>query len=112
MDKSRWPAGKAKLTELFKSRTRDEWSKKFEGTDICFGPVLTLGEAAEHPHNVARNNFVEIDGFVQPAPAPKFSQTAASAGRVGDAGADTDSVLTELGYSAEKLEEMRGSGAI
>jgi len=112
MDRSRWPAGKAKLAELFKSRTRDEWSEKFEGTDICFGPVLTLGEAAEHPHNIARNNFVEIDGFVQPAPAPKFSQTAASAGRVGDAGADTDSVLTELGYSAEKLEEMRGSGAI
>jgi len=112
MDRSRWPAAKAKLTELIKTRTREEWSEQLEGTDVCFGPVLTLGEAAEHPHNIARDNFVDIDGFVQPAPAPKFSQTAASAGRVGDFGADTESVLVELGYTADKLEKMRSTGAI
>jgi len=107
MDRSRWSAGKAKLVELFKTRTRDEWSEQFEGTDICFGPVLT-----EHPHNVARNNFVEIDGFVQPAPAPKFSRTAAVAGQVGRFGEDTESVLTELGYTSDKLDEMRRNDAI
>jgi len=112
MDKSRWPAAKAKLTELFRTRTRDEWSELLEGTDVCYGPVLNFAEAAEHPHNVARDNFVEIDGFVQPAPAPKFSQTVASAGRVGDFGAETESVLKELGYTAEKLDKMRGIGAI
>jgi len=112
MDRSSWSAGKAKLVELFKTRTRDEWSEQFEGTDICFGPVLTLGEAAEHPHNVARNNFVEIDGFVQPAPAPKFSRTAAVAGQVGRFGEDTESVLTELGYTSDKLDEMRRNDAI
>jgi len=112
MNKKNWPAAKAKLTALFKTRTRDEWCDALEGTDICFGPVLNLAEAAEHPHNVARENFVEIDGFVQPAPAPKFSETAANAGRVGDVGAETDAVLSDLGYSGEKLAAMKEAGAI
>lgn len=112
MDKGRWPVAKAKLAKLFKSRPRSEWCEMLEGTDVCFGPVLNLSEAADHPHNRARNNFVEIDGFVQPAPAPKFSQTAASAGRVSTVGADTESVLAELGYSAEMLREIREAGAI
>jgi len=111
-DKSRWPAGKAKFTALFKTRTRAEWCDLLEGTDACFAPVLDLGEAAEHPHNVARNNFVELDGFVQPAPAPKFNRTPAGAGRVGDAGADTDSILENLGYADDKIRKMREDGAI
>jgi len=112
MKKSNWPAAKAKLTALFKTRTRDDWCEALEGTDVCFAPVLNLAEAAEHPHNVARENFVEIDGFVQPAPAPKFSQTAANAGCVGDFGADTDLVLSKVGYSDEKLAAMKEAGAI
>jgi len=112
MDKRCWPAAKAKLVALFKTRTRDQWSEQFEGTDVCFGPVLNLGEAAEHPHNQARSNFVEIDGYVQPAPAPKFSQTMVSAGRVGEFGADTESILGELGYTADKMDQMRRNGAI
>jgi len=111
-DKSRWPAAKAKLIAKFKSRTRAEWCELMEGTDICFGPVLNLAEAAAHPHNVARDVFVEIDGFVQPSPAPKFGKTKAQAGRIGDLGADTSSILAEVGYSAEKLESMREAGAI
>jgi len=111
-DKSRWPAGKEKFTTLFKSRTRDEWCELLEGTDVCFGPVLNLAEAAEHPHNVARGAFVEVDGFVQPAPAPKFSKTGAQAGRVGEFGADTIKVLAEIGYSEAKINKLREAGAI
>jgi len=111
-DKSRWPAAKAKMTTLFKTRTSSEWCDLLEGTDVCFAPVLDLGEAADHPHNVARENFVEIDGYVQPAPAPKFSKTEPSAGRVGDVGADTDTVLTDIGYTNDKICKLREDGAI
>jgi len=112
MKKSNWPAAKAKLTALFKTRSRAEWCEALEGSDVCFGPVLNLPDAAQHPHNVARNNFVEIDGYMQPAPAPKFSQTSAHAGAVGDTGADTVAVLSALGYSEERLAKMRETGAI
>lgn len=69
---------RGKLEELFKSKTRDEWCALLEGSDACFAPVLSLAEAPHHPHNVARGTFVEIDGVVQPAPAPRFSRTPAA----------------------------------
>ena len=75
MDKAQWPALKAKLAKVFKSKTRDEWSAIMEGTDICFAPVLAMSEAAKHPHMVARKVFVERHGVTQPAPAPRFSRT-------------------------------------
>lgn len=74
-DRLLWPAQKAKLTEVFKTRTRDQWCALLEGTDVCFAPVLSMGECAEHPHNKARRTFVEVGGVVQPAPAPRYSQT-------------------------------------
>ena len=61
--------------EVFKSKTREDWCKIMEGTDICFAPVLTMAEAPKHPHMAARNVFVERDGVTQPAPAPRFSRT-------------------------------------
>jgi alpha-methylacyl-CoA racemase len=75
MDRKAWPALKAKLTEVFKSKTRDDWCKIMEGTDICFAPILTMAEAPKHPHMAARNVFVERHGVTQPAPAPRFSRT-------------------------------------
>jgi len=111
-DKSKWPAGKIKFAKLFKTQTRQYWCDLMEGTDVCFGPVLNLVEAAKHPHNIARDNFVEIDGIVQPSPAPKFSQTKPQAGRVSPSGADTDSILSALGYTPEKLQKMKDAGAI
>ena len=77
-DKARWPEQKAKLTEIFKSKTRDEWCAIMEGTDVCFAPVLDMSEAPDHPHNKAREAFVTIEGIPQPAPAPRFSRTAAA----------------------------------
>ena len=77
-DKSKWPALKAKLTAIFKSRPRDHWTALMEGSDICFGPILSMAEALEHPHNVERGTFVKVNGTDQPAPAPRFAGTPAS----------------------------------
>jgi alpha-methylacyl-CoA racemase len=75
MDRDAWPALKEKLTQVIKSKTREDWCKLMEGTDICFAPVLTMEEAPQHPHMAARQTFVERHGITQPAPAPRFSRT-------------------------------------
>jgi alpha-methylacyl-CoA racemase len=75
MDRKAWPALKEKLAKVFKSKTREEWRNIMEGTDICFAPVLTMAEAASHPHMAARNVLVQRHGVTQPAPAPRFSRT-------------------------------------
>src|SRR5579872_6664467 len=75
MSRDDWPALKAKLTEVIAQKTRDEWEQIMGGSDVCFAPVLGLSETAAHPHNAARQTFVEIEGVVQPAPAPRFSAT-------------------------------------
>ncbi|TFW26564.1 CoA transferase [Massilia arenosa] len=77
MDRERWPALKARLAAIFRTRTRDEWCALMEGTDACFAPVLDIDEAPQHPHNADRHTFVDIAGVPQPAPAPRFSRTAA-----------------------------------
>lgn len=74
-DTSGWPALRARFTAVIATKTRDEWAAVFADTDACVAPVLTFGEATEHPHAVARGGFVEVDGVVQPAPAPRFSRT-------------------------------------
>lgn len=75
MDSRQWPALKAKLTALFKTKSRDEWCTLMEMTDVCFAPVLSMAEAPAHPHNAARQTFIEVDGVMQPAPAPRYSKT-------------------------------------
>lgn len=75
MDTARWPLLKIRLADVFRTRTRDEWCEILEGTDACFAPVLDWDEATKHPHNLARDTFVNVDGVVQPAPAPRFSRT-------------------------------------
>ena len=74
-ERSQWEAGRAALAKAFKSKSRDEWCAILEGTDVCFAPVLTMDEAPRHPHVKARNVFIDIDGVVQPAPAPRFSRS-------------------------------------
>ena len=84
-----------------------------EGSDVCFAPVLTMGEAAEHPHNVARGTFVEVGGVKQPGPAPRFSRTP---GEVRSApcvaGQHTDEALADWGFGAEEVAKLREAGAI
>ncbi|MEO1028507.1 MAG: CaiB/BaiF CoA-transferase family protein [Pseudomonadota bacterium] len=98
MDRSKWPELKQKLTDVIVTKTREEWCEIMEGTDICFAPVLSLAEAPAHPHNQARGTFVEYEGVVQPAPAPRFSKTP---GEIQGAAPGTDEhreqVLTEWG---------------
>ena len=74
-DRKRWPELRAEFERIFKSRSREEWTTLLEGTDTCFAPVLALSEATTHPHNLARQAFIDIDGVKQPAPAPRFSRT-------------------------------------
>ncbi|HKY13602.1 MAG TPA: CaiB/BaiF CoA-transferase family protein [Microthrixaceae bacterium] len=114
MDKSQWPAMKERLTEIFASKTRDEWCEIMEGTDICFAPVLLMDEAAEHPHNVARSTFVEVAGLTQPGPAPRFSATPAEISRPpAHAGQHTDEILGDwLGLDGDAIAKLRAGGAV
>ncbi len=79
MDQKAWPELRQKLVEVFKTKTRDEWCKIMEGTDVCFAPVLTMTEATKHPHMTARETFITRHGVTQPAPAPRFSRTPSAA---------------------------------
>jgi alpha-methylacyl-CoA racemase len=112
MDPSTWPAAKARLTEVFKTKTRDEWCELMEMTDACFAPVLTMGEALEHPHHKARNSFVTIDGLPQPVPAPRFSRTTAQIqGPPCTPGQHTRDVLADWGFAPAQIDELIRSGA-
>jgi alpha-methylacyl-CoA racemase len=98
MDSARWPLLKLRLADVFRTRTRDEWCALLEGTDACFAPVLDWDEAPAHPHNVARGTFVDVEGVVQPAPAPRFSRTVPDQpdGRPRD---DAEAVLRRWGMA-------------
>ncbi len=98
IDPSGWDAWRKVIGEAFLTRTRDEWAVHFEGSDACVTPVLSPWEAPEHPHHVARGSFVEIDGIIQPAPAPRFSRTPAATPVGPDAaGRDVVATLTDWG---------------
>jgi len=113
LDPAQWPAVKEKLADRFRTRTRDEWAARAEGTDACLTAVLTPEEAREHPHNVARGTFVDLDGHRQPAPAPKFGRTVPDTPRAPhEPRSDTTGVLLSLGYSAEDIDELRADGVI
>lgn len=95
------------LQSLFKTRTREEWCALLEGTDACFAPVLSLAEAPTHPHNRARGVFVEIDGIVQPAPAPRFSRTKPAQPTPPESpGQSTESILAECGFTASEIDQL------
>ena len=114
MDKAQWPEMKERLTEIFATKTRDEWCEIMEGTDVCFAPVLTMDEAAQHPHNVERGTFVEVAGIAQPAPAPRFSRTPGEMQRPpSHAGQHTDEILAEwLGADADRIAALRAGGTV
>src|SRR6202453_1600156 len=107
-DRANWPALRERLTAVIAQRTTAEWSEVFAGTDACVAPVLSLGEAADHPHNKARGTFTEVAGLIQPAPAPRFSRTPADPPQPPPAaGADTDEGLASLGYDAGLIADLR-----
>jgi len=113
MDRNGWPALRERLTELFMSKTRDEWCEILEGSDACFAPVLPMSEAADHPHMKARDTIVEEFGLPQPAPAPRFSRTpGAVQGPPAWPGQHTDEALADWGFTADELAKLRDAGAI
>jgi alpha-methylacyl-CoA racemase len=113
MDRRSWGSLAERFAEIFKSKTRDEWCEIMEGSDVCFAPVLSMGEAYEHPHNVARRTFVEVAGKQQPGPAPRFSRTPAKISRPpSHAGQHTDEALAEWGFSTEEITGLREKKAI
>jgi alpha-methylacyl-CoA racemase len=112
-DPATWPAGKARLAAVFKTRRLDEWCELLEGTNTCFAPVLTLAEAPAHPHNVSRRTFVEVEGVVQPGPAPRFSRTPPELpAPPATAGQHTEEILLEWGFSRAEVGELLGAGVV
>jgi len=113
LDFSKWPARKKKIAEIFKSKTREEWRRIMEGSDVCFAPVLTMEEAMNHPHNVARQTFIEVGGIKQPAPTPRFSRTNPEVRKMASKpGADTETALAEWGFSQDEIEGLKKAGAV
>ena len=113
MDREHWPAMKERVSALFKTKTRTEWCEIMEHSDVCFAPVLSMDEATEHPHNVARATFVEKFGLTQAAPAPRFSRTEPELARPAPhPGQHTDDVLGQFGFDPEDIEKLRQTGAI
>jgi alpha-methylacyl-CoA racemase len=99
---------------VFRTRTRDEWTAIFDGTDASVAPVHSMAEAPAHPHNAARGTFVEAAGIVQPAPAPRYSVTPARAPAMatGACGPDTDAVLAAAGYDPARIAALREARVI
>lgn len=113
MDPSKWPELKAKLTDVFKTKTQAEWCELMEGSDVCFAPVLSIWDAPKHPHNVARKTFVEVEGLIQPAPAPRFSRTEADIrGGARVPGEDSEEVLRSFDFSDSEIEALIAGGAV
>jgi alpha-methylacyl-CoA racemase len=107
-DKTAWPKLGEKMAALIKTKTRDEWCEILEGSDVCFAPVLTITEAPDHPHNVARNSFVKVDGVVHPAPAPRFSRTVSKIQKgASKPGADTVAVLADWGFDSSSISSLQ-----
>lgn len=104
---------RARIAAAFKTRTRDAWCKALEGSDACFAPVLTMAEAPEHPHNKQRQTFVEIDGVLQPAPAPRFGRTKpALPTPPEEPGAGTRDALLDWGFSEAEIATLAAAKAI
>ena len=112
-DVANWPRHKARFAELFRTKSRAEWCSLLEGTDVCFAPVLNFAEAQQHPHNVARQAYVEVDGVTQPAPAPRFSATPAQVQSPPVAvGQHTATLLASAGYTAIEIEALSATGVV
>lgn len=111
--KDNWPERSQEYATIFRQKTLAEWLAIFEGSDACVAPVLDFNEVEAHPHNAARGSFVRVENVLQSAPAPRFSRTPAKTPIAPTAaGADTDNVLAELGYSPAQIATMQANGAL
>ena len=112
-DRANWPAIKEIIAARLATKPAAEWGRLLDGTDACVAPVLSMTEAPQHPHHRARGTFVEIDGVVQPAPAPRFSRTKPDLPTPPEpAGSSTESALAAWGIDAGRIARLRAAGAI
>ncbi len=113
LSRESWPEQKKALKEIFQKKTQQEWCDLMEGTDICFAPVLNMAEAPEHPHNKARDTFIELEGIIQPAPAPRFSRTVPEVYPApAYVGEHTEEVLKSIGMQDSDIEDLKASGEV
>lgn len=112
-DRAQWPALRRELEAIFKSQPRDHWFALLEGTDACFAPVLSMADAKRHPHQVARHGFITVGEAAQPAPAPRFSRSAAPPPRVPEAPGETgDEAMREWDFSDAEIKDWKARGAL
>lgn len=110
MDVTAWPERRAAYAEVFRQKSRDEWTAIFDGSDACATPVLSWSEAPEHPHMAARGTFTDVEGVTQAAPAPRFSRSSAEPLRAPAApGSDTVAVFRELGFDDDRIEALKAA---
>ena len=113
MDRETWAAKREKLAAVIATKTRNQWCEIMNATDVCFAPVLDMNEAPRHPHNLARETFVEVAGVTQPAPAPRFSATpGVIAGPPPAIGAHNAEALGDWGFSGGDIEALEKAGAL
>lgn len=113
VDKRNWPRLSAAYAEVFRTKTRDEWTDVFAGSDACVAPVLTMDEVEHHQHNKDRGVFFRQDGILQPSPAPRFDRTPAGPVNGPSApGADSETILASVGYSADEIAAMKSDGTL
>jgi len=112
-DARAWPALKSRLAQIFKTKTREQWCALMEGTDACFAPVLDWDEAPKHPHNQARETFIEVQKVVQPAPAPRFSRSRPEKPKPpAQSGAHTEAILSDWGFDRATIDSIKAHGVI
>jgi alpha-methylacyl-CoA racemase len=112
-DRRLWPRMRQAIAAILRTRSRDAWCERLEGSDACFAPVLSFEEAPRHRHAQARGAFVEIGGVVQPAPAPRFSRSVPGAPRrAPQVGEHSDEVLAEAGCDAAAIAALRAKGVV
>jgi alpha-methylacyl-CoA racemase len=110
-DRAGWPALRARFAAVLAAKTRDEWTRIFDGTDACVSPVLNFGEAALHPHATARHAHVDVGGVNQPAPAPRFSRTpGAVRGAPPERGEGGRAALADWGFAAADIARLSALG--
>lgn len=113
LDRADWPPLKEKVAAIVKTRSRAEWTKLLEGTDVCFAPVLSMAEAPHHPHNLARDTFVDYDGDWQPNAAPRFSRTpAAISAPPALPGQHSRDALADWGMGREEIDQLIADGVV
>lgn len=113
LNSENWGAAKSRLAAVFITHNQAHWRKLLENTDACFAPVLTMSEAPQHPHNVARETFIEIEETLQPAPAPRFSVTPSATPTAPPLpGEHNDEALHEWGFDDGEIAQLMRSGAI